>query len=75
MSACVQSQGCGRLQEQTEVQRVRQQLHRAQETVHMQEQELERLRKLRDELGDSLRERQVRQTVGQDERDGSDRTV
>ncbi|XP_076134978.1 centrosomal protein of 63 kDa isoform X2 [Alosa pseudoharengus] len=55
----MQSQGPSRLQEQTELQRVRNQLHRAQDTVHMQEQELDRLRKLRDELGDSLRERQV----------------
>ena len=57
------------------MQRVRNQLHRAQDTVQMQEQELERLRKLRDELGDSLRERQVRQTVGQDEWGDSTRTV
>ncbi|XP_041912467.1 centrosomal protein of 63 kDa isoform X2 [Alosa sapidissima] len=55
----MQSQGPSRLQEQTELQRVRNQLHRAQDTVHMQEQELDRLRKLRDDLGDSLRERQV----------------
>ncbi|XP_031431387.1 centrosomal protein of 63 kDa isoform X5 [Clupea harengus] len=56
----MQSAGPSRLQEQTaEMQRVRNQLHRAQDTVQMQEQELERLRKLRDELGDSLRERQV----------------
>ncbi|XP_031431388.1 centrosomal protein of 63 kDa isoform X6 [Clupea harengus] len=65
----MQSAGPSRLQEQTaEMQRVRNQLHRAQDTVQMQEQELERLRKLRDELGDSLRERQVRQTVLSEEK-------
>ncbi|XP_062412408.1 centrosomal protein of 63 kDa isoform X2 [Sardina pilchardus] len=64
----MQSQGSSRLQEQTELQRVRNQLHRAQDTVHMQEQELDRLRKLRDELGDSLRERQVRHTVLSEEK-------
>uniref|UniRef100_A0A8B9KKG0 Centrosomal protein 63 n=1 Tax=Astyanax mexicanus TaxID=7994 RepID=A0A8B9KKG0_ASTMX len=55
----IQSQGTGRLQEQGEVQRLRAQLQRAQDSLHAQELELERLRLLQEELGDSHREQQV----------------
>ncbi|KAK3575238.1 hypothetical protein QTP86_023437 [Hemibagrus guttatus] len=54
-----QSQGATRLQEQGEMQRLRAQLQRAQDSLHAQELELERLRLLQDELGDSRREQQV----------------
>lgn len=57
---CVsQSQGVGRSQEQGELQRLRSQLQRAQDSLHAQELELERLRLLQDELGDSIKEQQV----------------
>ncbi|XP_072539089.1 centrosomal protein of 63 kDa isoform X2 [Salminus brasiliensis] len=55
----IQSQGTGRLQEQGEVQHLRAQLQRAQDSLHAQELELERLRLLQEELGDSHREQQV----------------
>ncbi|XP_036426275.1 centrosomal protein of 63 kDa isoform X2 [Colossoma macropomum] len=55
----VQSQGASRLQEQGEVQRLRAQLERAQDSLHAQELELERLRVLQEELGDLRREQQV----------------
>uniref|UniRef100_A0A673MJU6 Uncharacterized protein n=1 Tax=Sinocyclocheilus rhinocerous TaxID=307959 RepID=A0A673MJU6_9TELE len=55
----IQSQGVGRTQEQGELQRLRSQLQRAQDSLHTQELELERLRLLQDELGDSIREQQV----------------
>ncbi|KAL7832564.1 hypothetical protein SRHO_G00295820 [Serrasalmus rhombeus] len=55
----IQSQGASRLQEQGEVQRLRAQLERAQDSLHAQELELERLRVLQEELGDSRREQQV----------------
>ncbi|KAG1940861.1 centrosomal protein of 63 kDa isoform X3 [Pimephales promelas] len=55
----IQSQGVGRSQEQGELQRLRSQLQRAQGTLHTQELELERLRLLQDELGDSIKEQQV----------------
>lgn len=54
-----QSQGVGRTQEQGELQRLRSQLQRAQDRLQTQELELERLRRLQDELGDSIREQQV----------------
>lgn len=54
-----QSQGVGWPQEQGELQRLRSQLQRAQDRVHAQELELERLRLLQDELGDSIKEQQV----------------
>ncbi|KAG7326390.1 hypothetical protein KOW79_009791 [Hemibagrus wyckioides] len=54
-----QSQGATRLQEQGEMQRLRAQLQRAQDSLHAQELELERLRLLQHELGDSRREQQV----------------
>ncbi|KAL7891188.1 hypothetical protein AOLI_G00006640 [Acnodon oligacanthus] len=54
-----QSQGASRLQEQGEAQRLRAQLERAQDSLHAQELELERLRVLQEELGDSRREQQV----------------
>ncbi|XP_067315721.1 centrosomal protein of 63 kDa isoform X2 [Pseudorasbora parva] len=57
--ALIQSQGVGRSQEQGELQRLRTQLQRAQDTLHTQELELERLRLLQDELGDSIKEQQV----------------
>lgn len=57
--ALIQSQGVGRTQEQGELQRLRSQLQRAQDSLHTQELELERLRLLQDELGDSIREQQV----------------
>uniref|UniRef100_A0A8C2CP64 Centrosomal protein 63 n=1 Tax=Cyprinus carpio TaxID=7962 RepID=A0A8C2CP64_CYPCA len=55
----IQSQGVGRTQEQGELQRLRSQLQRAQDRLQTQELELERLRRLQDELGDSIREQQV----------------
>ncbi|XP_073808855.1 centrosomal protein of 63 kDa isoform X19 [Danio rerio] len=57
----IQSQGVGRPQEQGqgELQRLRSQLQRAQDSLHAQELELERLRLLQDELGDSIKEQQV----------------
>ncbi|XP_077054972.1 centrosomal protein of 63 kDa isoform X7 [Siphateles boraxobius] len=55
----IQSQGVGRSQEQGELQRLRSQLQRAQDSLHTQELELERLRLLQDELGDSIKEQQV----------------
>ncbi|XP_051568580.1 centrosomal protein of 63 kDa-like isoform X2 [Myxocyprinus asiaticus] len=55
----IQSQGVGRAQELGELQRLRTQLQRAQDRLHTQELELERLRLLQDELGDSIREQQV----------------
>lgn len=55
----VQCQGTARLQEQGDMQRLRAQLQRAQDSLHAQELELERLRLLQDELGDSRREQQV----------------
>lgn len=55
----IQSQGVGWPQEQGELQRLRSQLQRAQDRVHAQELELERLRLLQDELGDSIKEQQV----------------
>uniref|UniRef100_A0A672MHL9 Centrosomal protein of 63 kDa n=1 Tax=Sinocyclocheilus grahami TaxID=75366 RepID=A0A672MHL9_SINGR len=55
----IQSQGVGRTQEQGELQQLRSQLQRAQDSLHTQELELERLRLLQDELGDSIREQQV----------------
>ncbi|XP_053087912.1 centrosomal protein of 63 kDa isoform X3 [Pangasianodon hypophthalmus] len=55
----MQCQGTARLQEQGEMQRLRAQLQRAQDSLHAQELELERLRLLQDELGDSRREQQV----------------
>ncbi|XP_056315910.1 centrosomal protein of 63 kDa isoform X2 [Danio aesculapii] len=55
----IQSQGVGRPQEQGELQRLRSQLQRAQDSLHTQELELERLRLLQDELGDSIKEQQV----------------
>lgn len=60
-ASCIHShcQGTGRLQEQGEMQRLRAQLQRAQDSLHAQELELERLRLLEDELGDSRREQQV----------------
>lgn len=57
--ALIQSQGVGRTQEQGELQRLRSQLQRAQDSLHTQELELERLRLLQDELGDSIKEQQV----------------
>lgn len=54
-----QTQVAGRLQDQGEVQRLRSQLQRAQGSMHAQELELERLRLLQEELGDSRREQQV----------------
>ncbi|XP_051997211.1 centrosomal protein of 63 kDa isoform X2 [Xyrauchen texanus] len=54
-----QTQGVGRAQEQGELQRLRTQLQRAQDRLHTQELELERLHLLQDELGDSTREQQV----------------
>ncbi|XP_051753485.1 centrosomal protein of 63 kDa isoform X4 [Ctenopharyngodon idella] len=57
--ALIQSQGVGRSQEQGELQRLRSQLQRAQDSLHTQELELERLRLLQDELGDSIKEQQV----------------
>ncbi|XP_048055659.1 centrosomal protein of 63 kDa isoform X8 [Megalobrama amblycephala] len=57
--ALIQSQGVGRSQEQGELQRLRSQLQRAQDSLHAQELELERLRLLQDELGDSIKEQQV----------------
>ncbi|XP_066520709.1 centrosomal protein of 63 kDa isoform X2 [Hoplias malabaricus] len=57
--ALIQSQGAGRLQEHGEVQRLHAQLQRAQDTLHAQELELERLRLLQEELGDLRREQQV----------------
>ncbi|XP_062853302.1 centrosomal protein of 63 kDa [Trichomycterus rosablanca] len=54
-----QSQNTVRVQEQGEVRRLRAQLRRAQDSLHAQELELERLRVLQDELGDSRREQQV----------------
>lgn len=53
------SQGATRLQEQGEMQRLRAQLQRAQDSLHAQELELERLRLLQHELGDSRKEQQV----------------
>uniref|UniRef100_A0A8C2B8S2 Centrosomal protein 63 n=1 Tax=Cyprinus carpio TaxID=7962 RepID=A0A8C2B8S2_CYPCA len=55
----IQSQCVGRTQEQGELQRLRSQLQRAQDRLQTQELELERLRRLQDELGDSIREQQV----------------
>ncbi|TRY58653.1 hypothetical protein DNTS_024795 [Danionella cerebrum] len=55
----IQSQGAGQPQEHGELQRLRSQLQRAQDSLHAQELELERLRVLQDELGDSVREQQV----------------
>uniref|UniRef100_A0A8C1RC26 Centrosomal protein 63 n=1 Tax=Cyprinus carpio TaxID=7962 RepID=A0A8C1RC26_CYPCA len=57
--ALIQTQGVGRTQEQAELQRLRSQLQRAQDSLHTQELELERLRLLQDELGDSIQEHQV----------------
>ncbi|XP_073708153.1 centrosomal protein of 63 kDa isoform X2 [Garra rufa] len=57
--ALMQSQGVGRTQEPGELQRLRSQLQRAQDSLHTQELELERLRLLQDELGDSIKEQQV----------------
>ncbi|XP_058635548.1 centrosomal protein of 63 kDa isoform X2 [Onychostoma macrolepis] len=57
--ALIQSQGVGRTQELGELQRLRSQLQRAQDSLHTQELELERLRLLQDELGDSIKEQQV----------------
>ncbi|GAA6102580.1 centrosomal protein of 63 kDa isoform X3 [Tachysurus ichikawai] len=54
-----QSQGATWLQEQGEIQQLRAQLQRAQDSLHAQELELERLRLLQDELGDSRREQQI----------------
>lgn len=54
-----QSHGTAWLQDQGETQRLRAQLQRAQDSVHAQELELERLRLLQDELGDSRRDQQV----------------
>ncbi|XP_053492843.1 centrosomal protein of 63 kDa isoform X3 [Ictalurus furcatus] len=54
-----QCHGPEQLQEQREMQRLRAQLQRAQDSLHTQELELERLRLLQDELGDSRREQQV----------------
>ncbi|KAK2858097.1 hypothetical protein Q7C36_006016 [Tachysurus vachellii] len=54
-----QSQGATWMQEQGEIQQLRAQLQRAQDSLHAQELELERLRLLQDELGDSRREQQV----------------
>ncbi|KAI5109328.1 centrosomal protein of 63 kDa isoform X1 [Silurus meridionalis] len=53
------SQGMVRLQGQGEIRRLRAQLQRAQDSLHAQELELERLRLLQDELGDSCRQQQV----------------
>ncbi|KAI5628303.1 centrosomal protein of 63 kDa isoform X1 [Silurus asotus] len=53
------SQGMGRLQGQGEIRRLQAQLQRAQDSLHAQELELERLRLLQDELGDSCRQQQV----------------
>ncbi|XP_053355447.1 centrosomal protein of 63 kDa isoform X1 [Clarias gariepinus] len=55
----MQCQGTMRRQEQGEMQQLRAQLQRAQDSLHAQELELERLRLLQDELGDSRREQQV----------------
>ncbi|XP_042581780.1 centrosomal protein of 63 kDa-like [Cyprinus carpio] len=55
----IKSQGVGRTKEQGELQRLRSQLQRAQDRLQTQELELERLRRLQDELGDSIREQQV----------------
>uniref|UniRef100_A0A673IKH0 Centrosomal protein of 63 kDa-like n=1 Tax=Sinocyclocheilus rhinocerous TaxID=307959 RepID=A0A673IKH0_9TELE len=55
----IQTPGVGRTQEQAELQRLRSQLQRAQDSLHTQELELERLRLLQDELGDSNKEHQV----------------
>ncbi|XP_055069308.2 centrosomal protein of 63 kDa isoform X3 [Misgurnus anguillicaudatus] len=55
----IQSQGVGRTQEQGELQRLRSQLQKAQDHLHTQELELERLRVLQYELGDSIREQKV----------------
>lgn len=57
--ALIQSQGVGRTQEQGELQRLRSQLQKAQDQLHKQELELERLRLLQYELGDSIREQKV----------------
>uniref|UniRef100_A0A8C2A9H9 Centrosomal protein 63 n=1 Tax=Cyprinus carpio TaxID=7962 RepID=A0A8C2A9H9_CYPCA len=57
--ALIQTQGVSRTQEQAELQRLRSQLQRAQDSLHTQELELERLRLLQDELGDSIQEHQV----------------
>ncbi|XP_060723730.1 centrosomal protein of 63 kDa isoform X4 [Tachysurus vachellii] len=54
-----QSQGATWMQEQGEIQQLRAQLQRAQDSLHAQELELERLRLLQDELGDSRREQQI----------------
>ncbi|XP_046715163.1 centrosomal protein of 63 kDa isoform X3 [Silurus meridionalis] len=53
------SQGMVRLQGQGEIRRLQAQLQRAQDSLHAQELELERLRLLQDELGDSCRQQQV----------------
>ncbi|XP_035380652.1 centrosomal protein of 63 kDa isoform X2 [Electrophorus electricus] len=55
----MQAQGAGRLQAQAEAQLLRVQLQRAQGSLQTQELELERLRLLQDDLGDSQREQQV----------------
>lgn len=66
----LQSEGPAWLQEQgerasrAELQRLRGQLERAQGTLHSQELELERLRILQEQLGESQREQQVSSTVG-----------
>lgn len=57
--ALIQSQGVGRTKEQGELQRLRSQLQKAQDQLHTQELELERLRLLQYELGDSIREQKV----------------
>ncbi|KAK2889171.1 hypothetical protein Q8A67_014546 [Cirrhinus molitorella] len=57
--ALIQPQGVSRTQEPGELQRLRSQLQRAQDSLHTQELELERLRLLQDELGDSIKEQQV----------------
>ncbi|XP_016352752.1 centrosomal protein of 63 kDa-like isoform X3 [Sinocyclocheilus anshuiensis] len=57
--ALIQTPGVGQTQEQAELQRLRSQLQRAQDSLHTQELELERLRLLQDELGDSIKEHQV----------------
>ncbi|XP_016089617.1 centrosomal protein of 63 kDa-like isoform X1 [Sinocyclocheilus grahami] len=55
----IQTPCVGQTQEQAELQRLRSQLQRAQDSLHTQELELERLRLLQDELGDSIKEHQV----------------
>ncbi|KAK1796774.1 hypothetical protein P4O66_009789 [Electrophorus voltai] len=55
----MQAQGAGGLQAQAEAQLLRVQLQRAQGSLQTQELELERLRLLQDDLGDSQREQQV----------------